>query len=149
MTGAKIENKKKNAVYCPASEWARPVEGARVFAWQDEVPWFCTPKKHLVATVGSGMELSFGPDGAYRLSYVQHLDPKLKRMRWTYRMIALDKGGERILDFLVDTREHTVQRGAKSWIYQIHTGSEVIIARRFQDIAAWDRDLSGRGWFWD
>jgi hypothetical protein len=112
------------------------------------MPWYCsTRERRLVATVRPGMQLSYSATGEYQLSYLQDLDPQLQRMRWTFKIRGLDADKNKLFDFLVDTRELTVHPVTKSWVYQIHTGAEMLIARNFNTITSWERDLSGNGWF--
>ncbi|MDJ0766840.1 MAG: hypothetical protein QNJ97_27955 [Myxococcota bacterium] len=149
MDKAKHAEKTKNALYSPGRDSAVAVESARVFTWEEPMPWFATAKRKLAATVRPHMQLSYSPRGDYQLAYNQALDPGLERMRWTYRIIALDSNEEEMFDFLVDTRELTVYRETKAWAYQIHTGDEVNLKRHFDKIASFGRVLSGNAWFKD
>ncbi len=140
-------NLKKNLLYCVEQEQARLINGARVYTWEPEMPWYCTARRLLAVTVRPRMTLSYSPTGEYQIAYIQDVDPLLHRMRWTLRFTAFDAGHNQLLDFLVDTRELTVHPVTKSWVYQIHTGVEVTVSRRFDEICSWERDLSGNGWF--
>ena len=100
-----------------------------------------------MATVRSGMMLSYGPNGDYQVGYTQQLDPQLQRMRWTFRISAFDAGKTELFEFLADTRELTVYPVTQRWVYQIHTGTEVSIARHFDNICTCERDIVGNGWF--
>lgn len=147
MTGTSDFKQKKNLLYFPDRDQSTPIEGARVVAWDAPMPWYCTAARRLVATVRPGMQLSYSPSGEYVLAYTQDLDPQLYRMRWTCRIFGLDAGGSTLFEFLVDTRALTVHPQTASWAYQIHTGSEVVIKRHLAQIATWERDLAGNGWF--
>ncbi|MCP4601792.1 MAG: hypothetical protein GY847_14970 [Proteobacteria bacterium] len=140
-------NLKKNLLYFPEPDQARLIEGGQVFTWKEKMPWYCTARTRLTATVRPGMMLSYSPTGEYQVGYIQDVDPLLQRMRWTLRFTAFGVGNNQLLDFLVDTRELTMHPVTKSWVYQIHTGTEVTIARYFDEIVTWERDLSGNGWF--
>ncbi len=149
MDKAKHAEKTKNALYSPGHDSASPVESARVFVWEKAIPWFATAKRKQAATVRPRMQISYSPRGDYLLAYNQELDPGLQRMRWTLRIIALDKNEEELFDFLVDTRELTVYPETKAWAYQIHTGDEVNLKRHFESIASFVCVLSGNAWFKD
>ncbi|MCP4675034.1 MAG: hypothetical protein GY854_05915 [Deltaproteobacteria bacterium] len=149
MEEARNRNLKKNAMYCAEGDQARLLEETRVFSFENEMPWFCTAKRVLVAKVRPQMMILYNPKGDYRIAYTQDLDPQLHRMRWTGRFTAFDAGNNELFELFVDTRELTVHPGTKSWAYQIHTGVDLNIARHFDKVASWGRDLTGNGWFRD
>ncbi len=146
MDGSKFVTFKKNALYCPDRDPAQFVEGARFYDWENELPWYCTPRKIHLATVKPGMRLSYGSNGDYQVAYTQELKSQLYRMRWTFRFRGFNAEHVKLMEFLVDTRELSVHPVTPSWAYQIHTGTEVTIARHFDDISIWERDITGNGW---
>ncbi len=149
MIDDRLRNMKKNAIFSSDEGKAKLVEGTRVFSFENKMPWFCTERKILVATVRPQMMISYDQKGDYRVSYTQDLGPELRRMRWTARFTAFDAKDNELFVLFVDTRELTAHPGTNSWVYQIHTGIESQIARHFGEIASWSRDLAGNGWFVD
>jgi len=147
MGEAKQINLKKNALFCPERHQGQLKDDVRVFTWENKIPWYCTHRKLLMATLRPGMRLLCGRTGDYEVAYTQELDPRLQRMRWTLKMIGFDGEHNQLLEFVLDTRELTVHPVTKSWVYQIHTGAEVTIQRHFDDIRTWEWEIYGNGWF--